>query len=52
MSISKSKDLLGQLSKLERTVNEFSFEELSADEAKVLKQTFDNLFQIVESQAF
>ena len=40
MPISKTKDLLGQLSQLERTVSEFSFEELSADEAKVLKDSF------------
>ncbi len=52
MSISKTKDLLGQLSKLERTVNEFSFEELSADEAKVLKQTFDNFKTSLEHHIY
>lgn len=40
MSISKTKDLLGQLSKLERSVKEFSFNELSADEAKGLQNSF------------
>ncbi|SHK16887.1 Hpt domain-containing protein [Maribacter aquivivus] len=44
MSISKTKDLLGQLSQLERTVSEFSFEELNANEAKELKSSF-NIFR-------
>lgn len=42
MSISKTKDLLGQLLKLERTVSEFSFEELSMEDAKLLKRSFDS----------
>ena len=44
MSISKTKNLLGQLSQLERTVSEFSFEELNANEAKELKNSF-NIFR-------
>ena len=44
MSISKTKNLLGQLSQLERTVSEFSFEELNANEAKELKSSF-NIFR-------
>ena len=39
MAISKTKDLLGQLAQLEKTVSEFSFEELNANEAKVLKNS-------------
>lgn len=45
MSILKARDLLSQLSKLNRTVSEFSFEELTADEAKDLQRSF-NQFRI------
>tara|TARA_R110002051_G_scaffold137916_4_gene210642 strand:- start:71569 stop:73332 length:1764 start_codon:yes stop_codon:yes gene_type:complete len=52
MSISKTKDLLGQLSQLERSVNEFSFEELSAKEAKALKSSFNMFRSSLETQIF
>ncbi len=52
MHISKTKDLLGQLSKLERTVSEFSFEELSADEAKALKNSFSNFKSSLEDHIY
>ena len=45
MSILKARDLLSQLSKLNRTISEFSFEELTADEAKDLQRSF-NQFRI------
>jgi signal transduction histidine kinase len=37
----KPKNLLSQLSELETTLNNFSFEELSADEATRLKKSFE-----------
>ncbi|MBT8284356.1 MAG: hypothetical protein HKO75_03160, partial [Flavobacteriaceae bacterium] len=37
----KSKNLLTQISDLESALNNFSFEELSTDEAARLKQSFD-----------
>lgn len=52
MSISKTTDLLGQLSQLERSVGEFSFEELSADEAKVLKKSFNTFKSSLESKIY
>lgn len=52
MSISKSTDLLGQLSQLERSVGEFSFEELSADEAKALKKSFNTFKSSLESKIY
>ncbi|APQ18938.1 ATP-binding protein [Maribacter hydrothermalis] len=52
MSISKTKDLIGQLSQLERSVNEFSFEELSAKEAKALKSSFNVFRSSLENQIF
>ncbi len=52
MSISKTSDLLDQLSQLERSVSEFSFEELSADEAKELKNSFNTFKFSLESQIF
>ena len=50
MSISKTTDLLDQLSQLERSVSEFSFEELSADEALELKNSFNIFRTNLESQ--
>ncbi|MGB2759691.1 MAG: histidine kinase dimerization/phospho-acceptor domain-containing protein, partial [Maribacter stanieri] len=52
MPISKTKDLLGQLSQLERTVSEFSFEELSTDEAKVLKNSFNTFRSSLENHIY
>jgi len=52
MSISKTTDLLDQLSQLERSVSEFSFEELSADEAKELKNSFNTFKSSLEWQIF
>ena len=52
MSISKTKDLLGQLSQLERSVSAFSFEELSADEAKVLKNSFNTFRSSLENHIY
>jgi signal transduction histidine kinase/CheY-like chemotaxis protein/HPt (histidine-containing phosphotransfer) domain-containing protein len=52
MSISKTTDLLDQLSQLEHSVSEFSFEELSADEAKELKNSFNTFKSSLESQIF
>ena len=52
MSISKTTDLLDQLSQLERSVSEFSFEELSADEAKELKNSFNTFKSSLECQIF
>ncbi|MEH6746804.1 MAG: ATP-binding protein [Maribacter arcticus] len=52
MSISKTTDLLDQLSQLERSVSEFSFEELSADEAMELKNSFNTFKSSLESQIF
>ena len=52
MSISKTSDLLDQLSQLERSVSEFSFEELSVDEAKELKNSFNTFKSSLECQIF
>ncbi|MGO4921446.1 ATP-binding protein [Maribacter spongiicola] len=52
MSISKTKDLLGQLAQLERTVSEFSFEELSADDAKILKGSFNTFRASLENHIY
>ena len=52
MSISKTTDLLDQLSQLERSVSEFSFEELSVDEAKELKNSFNTFKSSLECQIF
>jgi signal transduction histidine kinase/FixJ family two-component response regulator len=52
MSISKTTDLLDQLSQLERSVSEFSFEALSTDEAKELKNSFNTFKYSLESQIF
>lgn len=52
MSISKTKNLLGQLSQLERTVGEFSFEELNAAEAKELKSSFNTFRSSLERHIY
>ncbi|WP_405414881.1 ATP-binding protein [Maribacter sp. Asnod1-A12] len=52
MPISKTKDLLGQLSQLERTVSEFSFEELKTDDAKILKASFDKFRYSLEKHIY
>ncbi|KSA13631.1 sensor histidine kinase [Maribacter dokdonensis] len=52
MAISKTKDLLGQLVQLEKTVSEFSFEELNANEAKVLKNSFDTFRSSLENHIY
>ena len=52
MAISKTKDLLGQLAQLEKTVSEFSFEELNANEAKVLKNSFDTFRSSLENHIY
>jgi signal transduction histidine kinase/DNA-binding LytR/AlgR family response regulator len=52
MSISNTKDLLGQLSQLERTVSEFSFEELNAAEAKELKSSFNTFRSSLERHIY
>lgn len=52
MSISKTKDLIGQLSSLERAVSEFSFEELTADEAKSLQSSFQGFRASLENHIY
>ncbi|TLP79698.1 response regulator [Maribacter sp. ACAM166] len=52
MSISKSKDLIGQLSNLERTVSEFSFEELSTQDSKVIQSYFNSFRNSLESHIY
>ncbi|SNR47217.1 Hpt domain-containing protein [Maribacter sedimenticola] len=52
MSISKTKDLIGQLSNLERAVSEFSFEELSADDAKELQLSFNSFRNSIEHHIY
>lgn len=52
MSTSITKDLIGQLSKLERSVKEFSFDELSASEAKVLQNSFNDFRSSLENHLY
>ncbi|SIR19276.1 ATP-binding protein [Maribacter ulvicola] len=52
MSISKTKDLLGQLSQLESTVSAFSFEELNADQANELKSSFNSFRTSLEKHIY
>ena len=52
MSKLKTKDLLGQLSDLETTLNGFSFEELSTDDAKALKNSFNRFKSQLNDQIF
>jgi signal transduction histidine kinase/CheY-like chemotaxis protein/HPt (histidine-containing phosphotransfer) domain-containing protein len=48
----KPKDLLSQLSLLERSLNDFSFEELTAAEASRLKKTFQTFKTSLENKIF
>lgn len=50
MSILKTKDLLSQLSQLESSLNDFSFEELSAEEATLLKASFNKFRNRLENR--
>lgn len=52
MSFSKTKDLIGQLSSLERTVSEFSFDELSTEDAKILKTSFNSFKNSLENHIY
>jgi len=48
----KPKNLLNQLAELEGALQNFSFEELSTDEAKRLKNSFDSFRRQLESRIF
>ncbi len=48
----KTKDLLNQLAQLERSVDDFSFEALSADEASSLKKSFEHFRNQLEDKIF
>lgn len=48
----KAKDLLSQLSDMERSLHAFSFEELSAAEAARIKQTFETFRKGLEARIF
>lgn len=48
----KAKDLLSQLSAMEQSLSEFSFEELNAKEAAQLKKTFETFKKRLESRIF
>ena len=52
MSITKTAGLLDQLSQLERSVSDFSFEELSVNEAKELKNSFNSFKSSLERQIY
>lgn len=52
MSKLKTKDLIGQLSDLETSLNGFSFEELSTLEAKTLKNSFNRFKTQLNNQIF
>ncbi|MFD0797513.1 ATP-binding protein [Maribacter chungangensis] len=52
MSKLKTKDLLGQLSDLEASLNGFSFEELKMEEAKNLKESFNRFKSQLNDQLF
>jgi len=52
MSKLKTTDLLGQLSELEASLNGFSFEELNAQEAKELKNSFNRFKVHLNTQIF
>lgn len=52
MSKLQTKDLLGQLSDLETTLNGFSFEELSTEDAKALKSSFNRFKSQLNNQIF
>lgn len=48
----KAKDLLSQLSDMEQSLHEFSFEELTATEAAALKKAFEVFRQRLETRIF
>ena len=52
MPVSNSRDLLGQLSNLEKSFHEFSFEELTVNDAKALKEMFTEFRKNLENQIF
>jgi signal transduction histidine kinase/CheY-like chemotaxis protein len=52
MSKLQTKDLIGQLSDLETTLNGFSFTELSTEEAKILKNSFNRFKMQLNDQIF
>lgn len=52
MSKLKTKDLLGQLSDLEKSLNDFSFDELNMEEAKTLKNSFNRFKSQLNDQLF
>ncbi len=52
MSKLKTKDLIGQLSDLETSLNGFSFEELSSKDAKILKNSFNRFKTQLNNQIF
>jgi signal transduction histidine kinase/CheY-like chemotaxis protein len=52
MSKLKTKDLLGQLSDLEASLNGFSFEELNVEEAKHLKNSFNRFKSQLNNKIF
>ena len=52
MPILKTKNLLSQLSELELSLNDFSFEELNAKEAVALKASFNSFKNHLENEIF
>ncbi len=48
----KTKDLLSQLSRLENSLNDFSFEELTSNEASRLKKSFQTFKTNLEEKVF
>lgn len=48
----KAKDLLSQLSRMEQSLHDFSFEELASDEAVELKKTFESFKKNLENKVF
>ena len=48
----KSKDLLSQLSRMEQSLHDFSFEELTSKEATRLKSTFETFKKNLENKIF
>ncbi|WP_281543225.1 ATP-binding protein [Maribacter aestuarii] len=52
MSVINTKDLLSQLSQLERSLKKFSFEELSAEEASSLGSSFKDFKELLETKIF
>lgn len=52
MATLKTKNLLAQLAELETTLSGFSFEELTAEEAKTLKASFSSFKTLLNQQIF